>query len=156
MFFIAVIESVDKEAEHHGFALVLDCSDTGISNVSTDLLKFVITSLTTHYPLGIQYCLVYNLPWILRGIWYLIKGWLGDSYHKYVRKANGDQICDFIDSKALPKYLGGKCQKSFTKAPDSCPTIYDLAEKYGFTHKEINRTIKLYEGLILEAKSFDN
>jgi len=154
MFFIAVIESVDKQVGHNGYALVIDCSECGISNVSTDLLKFIIATLKTHYPLGIQYCLVYNLPWILRSIWFLVKNWLAE-YQKYVSFANGDEIKNIVDLDSLPKYLGGNCPRSFIKAPDNCPSVYDLAHRHGFTRDEVDKFLKVYEDLLLEAKNHE-
>ncbi|CAG2108047.1 unnamed protein product [Medioppia subpectinata] len=153
MFIIGTIEQLDTRVGKTGFILVLDCSDCGLNNLSMDLMKFIITSLTVYYPLGIQYILVYNMPWLMRGIWKLIKVWLGE-YRHFVHFANGDEITKYVDIESLPKYMGGKCSKLFTEAPDNCPTVYDLAEKYGFTQTEVRKYMKIYDDLLEEAKHY--
>ncbi|CAG2180960.1 unnamed protein product, partial [Oppiella nova] len=150
MFIIGIIEQLDTKVGKKGFILVLDCSDSSINNLSMDLMKFVITSLTVYYPLALQYVLIYNMPWLLRGIWKLVKGWLGE-YRHLVYFANGDEIEKYVDIESLPKYMGGKCNKSFTEAPDNCPTVYELAERYGFTQTEVKKYMKIYDDLLEEA-----
>ena len=154
MFFIGVIEKLNNDVGNKGFIFVIDCSECTLNNLSMDLLKFVITSLRVHYPLGIQYVIIYNMPWILRGIWKLVKGWLGNVQH-LVRFANGDEIQEYVSVDNLPKYMGGTCDKRFTIAPDNCPTVYQLAHKYGFTEEEVRKYMKSYEDLLEEAKQYD-
>lgn len=149
-YFIGLVEELDRQVGHKGFIFVLDCSECSLSNLNMDMLKFIITSIRVRYPLGLQYFIIYNLPWILKSIWKLVKGWLGE-YQKLVFFANGQEILNYVDTDQLPKYMGGTCDKSFTEAPEGCPSVYDVAPNYGFTEDEIKKYMKSYEDLLEEA-----
>ncbi|XP_054166661.1 motile sperm domain-containing protein 2-like [Oppia nitens] len=153
MYIVAIIEQLDTKVGKNGFVFVLDCSDCGINNLSMDLLKFIITTLTTHYPLGMQYIIIYNLPWILRGIWKLVKGWLGEHQHM-VHFANGQEIIKYVDTNSLPKYMGGNSVKLIGETPVNCPSVYELAAKLGFTEAEVRKYMKIYEDLLKESHTY--
>ena len=149
-YFIGIIEELDRQVGYKGFVFVLDCTDCTLSNLSMDMLKFVITSVRVRYPLGLQYFIIYNMPWILKGIWKLVKGWLVE-YKNLVFFANGLEILNYADIDQLPKYMGGTCDKGFTDAPEGCPSVYDVAQQYGFTQDEIRKHMKTYEDLLKES-----
>lgn len=154
-FFVDLINKVDEEEGHRGYALVVDATSAGISNANLEMLQFVISTIKDYFPLGLRYTLLYNLPGVLRTFWPVVKIWLGD-YKKMIMFANGEEIKKFVDVDNLPKYLGGTCTKSFTKPPDCSPSVYQVADQFGLTPHQVAKYMKLYEDLLNESYKLDH
>lgn len=152
-YYIAgVIDKIDSDPKQTGYALVLDLTGTGLRHVNMEQTHFIITLFKDYFPMGIRYVLVYNQPWILKGVWPMFKLVLGE-YQKLVKFAQGEEIKEYVDEANLPKFLGGTCSQSFTEAPELCPSVYDVGPKYGFTPQEISKYMKLYDEVLQESKN---
>ena len=153
-FIAGIVARIDEANNENGFVLVFDFTDAGLRNVDLDMLSYIISLLRYCYPEGLVYCLVYNLPWILRKFWALVKSWIQPNHHHLILFANGDEIKNFVDEDNLPKYLGGSCCKSFTEPPEECKSSFrDMGPKYGFSEDELDKLFKLFENQLKEAET---
>lgn len=151
-FIAYTINKVDKETRGKGMAVVFDCQGAGLSNMDMDTLWFMVNSLIRYYPYGLQYVLVYEMPWILSSAWSIVKSWLPAEHRKKIRFASKKQIHDYIDDDNLPFYLGGKCPINYHQVPEECNcSAEDVAQTEGFTDKDVERLRKIFDPLLEEA-----
>lgn len=118
-----------------------------------DILQFIISTLRNYFPYGLKQVIVYNLPWILRQFWTVVKLWIGPNSNKLIKFANGEQIKQYIAEENLPPYLGGKSKRDFTWAPKICKPAVDLAHVHGFTPDDITKFLKVFQSHIEEARA---
>lgn len=101
---------------------------------------------------GLRLVIAYKLPWILRGLWSIVKHWLGPQ-QKLIQFANGsEEVKQFIAEENLPRYLGGTCTTNFIEAPKCCQPVANLAHLHGFTPEEVEKYMKIFSPHIEEAK----
>lgn len=100
-----MFDRVDRETKGEGWALCFDCTNAGLSNVDMDLLKFVVTALTTYFVENCQYALIYDMPWILASVWKLVKSWLPAEQREAVKFANKKELSSFIKDEQLPEFF---------------------------------------------------
>ena len=150
-FVVGVINKVDLESDQTGYALVFDLSGVGFSNADMDFLQFFITTIKSYFPYGVRHVIVYNLPRLLRPLWAVAKLWLGPQ-QRVITFVNGEEIKGLLPLDQLPRYLGGTAEHDFTVAPEGCKTVKELGPKYGFTDKEVEKYLKIFEPHIKEAQ----
>lgn len=100
-----LLDRVDRETRGDGWSLCFDCTDAGISNVDMELLKFVVQALTNYFVENCRYVLIYEMPWILSGIWKIVKGWLPQEQRDAVKFAAKKEMSSFVQDAQLPPYM---------------------------------------------------
>lgn len=150
-FVVGVINKVDLESGATGYCLVFDLTGIGFANADMEFLQFLITTLKTYFPYGVRHVIVHNLPRLLRPLWAVAKLWLGPQ-QRVITFVSGEEIKALVPLDQLPKYLGGTAEHDFTAAPDGCKSVKELGPKYGFTDKEVEKYLKIFEPHIKEAQ----
>ncbi|UXI15293.1 hypothetical protein NH340_JMT01236 [Sarcoptes scabiei] len=153
-FVAGIIDVVDKRSGPNGYVLVFDVAGIGWGNVDIEFLQFMIQLLQIYFPYGLRYTICHNVPKYLRPFWTMAKMFVGNHAEKTLRFSDGDEIKKYIPIESLPRYLGGECDFDFTDYEETrlCPSVRDLASKYGFTQDEVNRYYKIFEPCLLEAE----
>ena len=151
-FIMYNFNKVDRAMNGKNVAVVFDCKGAGISNLDMDILWFMVDSLIKYYPCGMNYVLVYELPWILASTWTIVKGWLPPEQRDKIKFASKDQIYDYVDQDNLPYYLGGGCKTNYRMVPKDCLTAEEILSKDGFSEKDMQRIIKVFKPLLEEAE----
>lgn len=77
--------------------MIFDATGTGPSNCDIDMLLFLISTLKNYFPMGLEYVLVHNVPWILQYVWKLARMAIPPERRNLVRFSNDDNIVDYID-----------------------------------------------------------
>lgn len=60
---------VDRNTKGRGMAVIFDCREASFANLDMNTLWFLVSSLINYCPEGLQYILVYDLPWMLHSVW---------------------------------------------------------------------------------------
>lgn len=130
-FFVFVVNQVEQEAGGKNYAVLWDCEGAGLQNVDMDIMGFMTKTITSYFPYGVEYILLYELPWVLYAIYTLAKSWVPESYQRIVQFGSKEQVLELISIENLPDYMGGTCDQCYKKAPDNCIT----AEEYEHKHQ---------------------
>lgn len=56
----------------------------GLTNMDYTPLKFIISTLTSYYPLGLADVVIHHAPWIFTACWRLIKGWIPAEFLSHI------------------------------------------------------------------------
>ncbi|XP_054158462.1 motile sperm domain-containing protein 2-like [Oppia nitens] len=152
-FVVGLLDLVDKDAGASGYSLVFDLTGLGFSNADMDFLQFLINTFRNYFPYGLRHVTVYSLPRLLRPLWAVARLWIGSEQEKLIKFVYSvDELRAIIPVDQLPCYLGGQLDTDFTEAPPGCKSVKELAPQYGFTDKEVDKYIKIFEPHLLEAK----
>lgn len=152
-FVAGIVQHVDKEAGSKGFVILFDVTGMGLVNIDFDFLKFLIQLLQSYFPYGLRYAICYNVPRFLRPMWSMAKMFLG-SAEKTFRFCDEEELKQYVPAEYLLRYMGGESDIDFTDFEETrnCPSVHDLAEKFGFTPAEVAKYEKLFEPNLLEAQ----
>jgi len=143
---------VDEENNGNGWVIIFDTTDAGISNCDIDFLFFMISTLKNYFPIGVEYILVHNLPWVLQQAWKLARNWIPPERRKLVRFSSDSDITDYIDAENLPDYMGGNCKKSYNTAPENSPSCYDFGvNEAKLPLKRVQEIVKQFEQFLPEG-----
>ncbi|CAF0887368.1 unnamed protein product [Adineta ricciae] len=87
--------------------LVFDMSETGLSHMDYELVKFIIASAQHFYPRLLAYMLIFKMPWLLTAAWKLIKTWLPPEADQFIKFVDEKSIQDYIAPDQLSEAMGG-------------------------------------------------
>jgi len=149
---------IDQKANGNGWVLVFDCSDTTIVNADVDLLFFIINTLKNYFPAGLDYILVYELPWILQAAWNLGKTWVPPERRKLVRFANKNDITEFVAPENLPDcFPGGTSTMSYRTVPDGCPSAMAFGQEVAkLSYDRIENMIHSFKPHLKDVIEYDS
>lgn len=92
--------------ENHKFAMIFDCRNPSV-NIS--LLKEILFTYTTYYPLTVAYILFIDMNFSFRFIYQIIKYFFPKHFRDHMFLVNMADVSNLIDADNLPNYLGGHC-----------------------------------------------
>lgn len=151
-FLVHTFEKIDRITDGQGLVILFDCQGAGYANCDVDFLQFLIMCATEHAPVGLQYIIVYKLPWVLNAFWSLAKKLLPAYLANRVRFCDENSIREFIDPANLPDFMHGTCRRNYRWIPPGCPSVFKLANAHGITDAEINRILPKFQALLDEAE----
>lgn len=143
---------MDEENNGKGWAMIFDTTGAGITNCDLDFLFYMINILKTYFPIGLEYILVLNLPWLLQQFWRLAKGWIPEERRKLVRFAATEELGELFEPSALPDYLGGTCKRDYTTPPKGSPSCFDFGvEEAKLPLKRVEEIVRQFEAFLPEG-----
>lgn len=151
-FLVHTFEKIDRITNGQGLVILFDCSGAGYANCDVDFLQFLISCATEHAPVGLQYIIVYKLPWVLNTFWSLAKKLLPAYLANRVRFCDENTITEYIDPANLPDFMYGSCKRNYRWIPPGCPSVFKLANAHGITDAEINKILPQFQPLLDEAE----
>lgn len=151
-FLVHTFEKIDRITDGQGLVILFDCQGAGYANCDIDFLQFLITCATEHAPVGLQYIIVYKLPWVLNTFWSLAKKLLPAYLANRVRFCDEKTITEFIDPSHLPDFMYGTCKRNYRWIPPGCPSVFKLANAHGITDAEIEKILPQFQSLLDEAE----
>jgi hypothetical protein len=106
------MDKMDEEIRQgsNGWALIYDCDGGTIFNNNMEILFFMINTFFENYPLGLNYIGMYELPWVLRAIYHICRGWMPEQFRLLFTILDKQTIHDFVGTEHLPDYLKGTCK----------------------------------------------
>ena len=109
---------------------VVDLTDCGLGQADLDVIRFSISCFQHHYPVSINYLIVYQMPWILQGIWKIVKSWLPARSQEKVKFAAGDEIDEFISKENRFKHVANGCDDFSDNHPDQDDIFKQFSDIY--------------------------
>lgn len=151
-FLVHTFEKIDRITNGQGLVILFDCQGAGYANCDVEFLQFLITCATEHAPVGLQYIIVYKLPWVMNAFWSLARKLLPTYLANRVRFCDENSIQEFIDPSNLPDFMGGNCRRNYRWIPPGCPSVFKLANAHGITDEEIDKILPQFQPLLDEAE----
>ncbi|XP_037394906.1 motile sperm domain-containing protein 2 [Pygocentrus nattereri] len=111
------LERYAKREPGMPLTVVFDMSESGLSNIDMDFVKYIINCFKVYYPKFLSKMIIVEMPWIMNAAWKIVKTWLGPeaiSKLKFVSKAD---IQTFISPEHLPPHMGGTDQFKYSYPP---------------------------------------
>lgn len=151
-FLVHTFEKIDRITNGQGLVILFDCQGAGYANCDVDFLQFLISCATEHAPVGLQYIIVYRLPWVMNAFWSLAKKLLPAYLANRVRFCDEHNITDFIAKENLPDFMHGTCRRNYRWIPPGSPSVFKLANAHGITDAEIEKILPQFQALLDEAE----
>lgn len=124
-FLTYLMFNLDDPKDGATYAVVMDLTNTTLTNYDIELLTHVVALLKDYFPVNMDYFLAINFPWILSAAWSLIKRLIPTEKRDAVQFINSDKIFDFVPKENCPDFLGGKCTKPYSFVDDDQPNTID-------------------------------
>ncbi|CAG2168704.1 unnamed protein product [Oppiella nova] len=145
-FFIHIINNIDTQREENGWAMVWDLTGAGPSNWDLSMIRFVISSFRLYFPKGMQYLVIYGVPWIMTAFVNIGMKLLSEEARNKVIFASKDQIFSHIDPSNVPDFMGGKCEQNYRDVPkEVVRDCRDLGAERGINSDEIESVLKFID-----------
>ncbi|XP_061164745.1 motile sperm domain-containing protein 2-like [Saccostrea echinata] len=106
-YFAYCFETTYNESPEDEIVMLFDMTNTGLSNLDMEMIKFVITSFKIYYPTLLGYLLIYEMPWLFNAAWKIVKTWLSAEAQKKLKFVSKNDIQEYIDRENLPEHMGG-------------------------------------------------
>lgn len=152
-YFIHIANRVDEERDGRGWSILFDCSGTGMANMDINMLLFMLNDVVPHLPKGLNYVLVYELPWLLSKIVNGAVAVLPSDLKKLVKTASKKDINNWVSQESLPDFMGGTCDINYRRSPKGCKSFDEMAPTFNWTDKELAAIKKVYQPHIDEANA---
>lgn len=150
-YIIHIANRVDEERDGRGWSIVFDCSGTGMANMDVNMLLFMLNDVIPHLPKGLNYVLIYELPWLLSKIVNTTIACLPSEYKKLAKTASKKDIHNWIDKESLPDFMGGTCDINYRRPPKNCRNFEDMTEELKLSEKDLEAIKKVYQPYLDEA-----
>jgi hypothetical protein len=150
-YLIHIANRVDNERDGRGWAIIVDCSGTGMSNMDVGMLVFMLNEVIPHLPKGLNYVLIYELPWLLSKIVNTTIACLPSEYKKLAKTASKKEIHNWVAKESLPDFMGGTCDINYRRAPKNAKSLEEMADKLGLSEKDLKMIEKIYQPYLDEA-----
>ena len=147
-YLIYLIERMEEEVRTsgaNGWALIYDCDGGTIFNNNMDLLFFMIQAIFEYYPLSLTYIGLYNLPWVLRAIYHVCRGWIPEEFRNVLHFVNASTIQEYVGRENLPAYLGGTCTLLERRRMPDNPSIKQFVKEHGLKESAVGRFFSHYQ-----------
>lgn len=150
-YMIHIANRVDNERDGRGWSIIVDCSGTGMANMDVSMLVFMLNEVIPHLPKGLNYVLIYELPWLLSKIVNTTIACLPSEYKKLAKTASKKDIHNWVAKESLPDFMGGTCDINYRRAPKNAKTLEEMAEKLKLSEKDLKLIEKIYQPYLDEA-----
>ncbi|XP_061547377.1 motile sperm domain-containing protein 2 isoform X1 [Phycodurus eques] len=87
--------------------VVFDMSESGLTNIDMDFVKYVVNCFKVYYPKLLSKMIIVEMPWIMNAAWKIVKTWLGPEAISKLKFASRSELQSFIDPEYLPPHMGG-------------------------------------------------
>ncbi|XP_073767930.1 motile sperm domain-containing protein 2 isoform X1 [Danio rerio] len=101
------LERYAKREPGMPLTVVFDMSESGLSNIDMDFVKYIISCFKVYYPKFLSKMIMYEMPWIMNAAWKIVKTWLGPDAISKLKFVSKSDIQTFVGPEHLPPYMGG-------------------------------------------------
>ncbi|XP_046997171.1 motile sperm domain-containing protein 2-like [Schistocerca americana] len=99
-------------------SVFFDMTETGLSNLDMDLVKYIIMLFKSYYPEFLNYIIVFEMPWILNAAFKIIKSWLPAKAVQSMKTVNKASLKDVVPQECTLKAWGGIDDYEFVFVPE--------------------------------------
>jgi len=150
-YIIHIANRVDNERDGRGWSIIFDCSGTGLANMDVNMLVFMLNEVIPHLPKGLNYVLIYELPWLLSKIVNTTIACLPSEYKKLAKTASKKDIHNWVAKDSLPDFMGGTCDINYRRAPKNARSFDEMATELKLSEKDLASIKKIYQPYLDEA-----
>lgn len=150
-YIIHIANRVDEERDGRGWSIIFDCAGTGMAQMDVNMLLFMLNEVIPHLPKGLNYVLIYELPWLLSKIVNTTIACLPQEYKKLAKTASKKDIHNWVSKEAMPDFMGGTCDINYRRSPKGCRGFEEMAEELKLSEKDLNAIKKVYQPFLDEA-----
>ncbi|KAL4608873.1 motile sperm domain-containing protein 2-like [Arapaima gigas] len=97
--------------------VVFDMSDSGLSNIDMEFVKYIIGCFRVYYPKLLSKMLMYEMPWIMNAAWKIVKTWLSPEAISKLKFVSKSDILTYIEPEHLPPHMGGTDSFKYSYPP---------------------------------------
>ncbi|KAM8749419.1 motile sperm domain-containing protein 2 [Acanthopagrus schlegelii] len=101
------LERYAKKEPGMPLTVVFDMSESGLSNIDMEFVKYIINCFKVYYPKFLSKMIIVDMPWIMNAAWKIVKSWLGPEAISKLKFATKSEIPTFIGLEYLPPHMGG-------------------------------------------------
>ncbi|MGH0137517.1 UNVERIFIED_CONTAM: hypothetical protein FKN15_025117 [Acipenser sinensis] len=101
------LERYAKREPGMPLTVVFDMTDSGLSNIDMDFVKYIINCFKVYYPKFLSKMILYEMPWIMSAAWRIVKNWLGPEAISKLKFVGKNEVQEYIDAEHLPTHMGG-------------------------------------------------
>ncbi|XP_034417007.1 motile sperm domain-containing protein 2 isoform X3 [Cyclopterus lumpus] len=101
------LERYAKKEPGMPLTVVFDMTESGLSNIDMDLVKYIINCFKIYYPKFLSKMIIVDMPWIMNAAWKIVKSWLGPEAISKLKFASRSEIQGYIGLEYLPSHMGG-------------------------------------------------
>lgn len=106
-FLLYWFERALRIANEKQLTVVLDMIESGMKNVDLEYIRIMIHLLKSYYPNVLSYILVYEMPWVMTGVFQIIKGLLPKKVLERMKFITSKNVRQYIDDEHMPSEWGG-------------------------------------------------
>ncbi|XP_048050790.1 motile sperm domain-containing protein 2 [Megalobrama amblycephala] len=111
------LERYAKREPGMPLTVVFDMSESGLSNIDMDFVKYIINCFKVYYPKFLSKMIMYEMPWIMNAAWKIVKTWLGPDAISKLKFVTKSDIQTYVDPEHLPPHMGGTDQFKYSYPP---------------------------------------
>uniref|UniRef100_A0A3B4TFK6 Motile sperm domain containing 2 n=1 Tax=Seriola dumerili TaxID=41447 RepID=A0A3B4TFK6_SERDU len=101
------LERYAKKEPGMPLTVVFDMSESGLSNIDMEFVKYIINCFKVYYPKFLSKMIIVDMPWIMNAAWKIVKSWLGPEAISKLKFASKSEVQTFIGPEYLPPHMGG-------------------------------------------------
>ncbi|XP_032385467.1 motile sperm domain-containing protein 2 [Etheostoma spectabile] len=101
------LERYAKKEPGMPLTVVFDMTESGLSNIDMEFVKYVINCFKVYYPKFLSKMIIVDMPWIMNAAWKIVRTWLGPEAISKLKFASKSEVQGFIDPEYLPPHMGG-------------------------------------------------
>ncbi|KAI3649735.1 hypothetical protein MP228_005367 [Amoeboaphelidium protococcarum] len=113
-------------------SLILDLSNITMENYDLESIKFLVHALEAYYPESLACIFIINAPFFFNGIWMIVKQFLDPVVREKIKFVKTADLLQFIDSKWIPKRLGGDDEFQYEWIPFQDQDVAQDMPKFSF------------------------
>uniref|UniRef100_A0A8C2C9G0 Motile sperm domain containing 2 n=2 Tax=Cyprinus carpio TaxID=7962 RepID=A0A8C2C9G0_CYPCA len=111
------LERYAKREPGMPLTVVFDMSESGLSNIDMDFVKYIINCFKVYYPKFLSKMIMYEMPWIMNAAWKIVKTWLGPEAISKLKFVTKSDIQTYVGPEHLPPHMGGTDQFKYSYPP---------------------------------------
>ncbi|XP_046903625.1 motile sperm domain-containing protein 2 [Hypomesus transpacificus] len=111
------LERYAKREPGMPLTVVFDMSESGLSNIDMDFVKYIINCFKVYYPKFLSKMIIVDMPWIMSAAWKIVKTWLGPEAISKLKFASKSDVQNFIGPEYLPSHMGGTDSFKYSYPP---------------------------------------
>ncbi|XP_050975301.1 motile sperm domain-containing protein 2 [Labeo rohita] len=111
------LERYAKREPGMPLTVVFDMSESGLSNIDMDFVKYIINCFKVYYPKFLSKMIMYEMPWIMNAAWKIVKTWLGPEAISKLKFVTKSDIQTYVGPEHLPPYMGGTDEFKYSYPP---------------------------------------
>jgi len=92
-------------------------SESGLSNLDMEFIKYLIGLFKTYYPNFLNYIIIFEMPWVLNAAFKIIKSWLPAKAIPKIKNVNKSTLKDYVDPNDILVCWGGNNDYIFQFVP---------------------------------------